>query len=180
MAKQDDYVRYTIRVPKEVFGPLEDAAHDANRSANAEIIERLAFSIANPPKMIEKLKRDFNALDDEINVMEGDLKEQAENIRNLLSANQALKNVIDGRHDFERRLMFHVLNYIDEIPEELAIWAYDIAQISGREEILSEQIAGREIPDEEARLIIKRERDEFKKEYVNKIKTFLSEGEDKS
>jgi hypothetical protein len=39
MAKQDDYTRYTIRVPSDLYGRLQRAAGDA--SVNAEIIRRL-------------------------------------------------------------------------------------------------------------------------------------------
>lgn len=49
MAKQDDYVRYTIRVPREIYADIEDHANAASRSVNAEIIQRLGDSIANRP-----------------------------------------------------------------------------------------------------------------------------------
>lgn len=39
MAKQDDYVRYTIRVPSDLYGKLQEAAGE--KSINAEINERL-------------------------------------------------------------------------------------------------------------------------------------------
>lgn len=43
MAKQDDYSRYTIRVPAALYKQLQDAAGD--KSLNAEIIERLERSM---------------------------------------------------------------------------------------------------------------------------------------
>jgi hypothetical protein len=39
MAKQDDYVRYTIRVPATLYARVQEAAGE--KSVNAEIIERL-------------------------------------------------------------------------------------------------------------------------------------------
>ena len=39
MAKQDDYVRYTIRVPEPLYRRLQKAAGEA--SVNAEIVRRL-------------------------------------------------------------------------------------------------------------------------------------------
>jgi hypothetical protein len=45
MAKQDDYVRYTIRVPKEPYAAIEKAAMEAGRSMNAEIVQRLSDSL---------------------------------------------------------------------------------------------------------------------------------------
>jgi len=44
MAKQDDYVRYTIRVPANLYAQIQAAAGE--KSVNAEIVERLAESIA--------------------------------------------------------------------------------------------------------------------------------------
>ena len=40
MAKQDDYVRYTIRVPSDLYARLQEAAGE--KSVNAEIITRKA------------------------------------------------------------------------------------------------------------------------------------------
>lgn len=42
MAKQDEYVRYTIRVPAELYDRLKDAAGE--KSVNAEIVARLEDS----------------------------------------------------------------------------------------------------------------------------------------
>lgn len=56
MAKQDDYARYTIRVPKDIYSAIEAAAQDGGRSVNAEIINRLALTIDDGP--FEKGKHD--------------------------------------------------------------------------------------------------------------------------
>ncbi|NTB84103.1 Arc family DNA-binding protein [Agrobacterium tumefaciens] len=45
MAKQDDYSRYTIRVPQKVYQALESAAYASGRSINAEIIDRLQWTL---------------------------------------------------------------------------------------------------------------------------------------
>ncbi len=42
MAKQDDYVRYTIRVPGKLYSRLQEVADEHKRSVNAEIIDRLS------------------------------------------------------------------------------------------------------------------------------------------
>jgi hypothetical protein len=47
MAKQDDFIRYTIRVPADLYRLVEMAAFEANRSNNAEIIARLEASFAH-------------------------------------------------------------------------------------------------------------------------------------
>lgn len=44
MAKQDDYVRYTIRVPADLYAQLQSAAGE--KSVNAEIVARLERSFA--------------------------------------------------------------------------------------------------------------------------------------
>lgn len=45
MAKQDEYARYTIRIPQDVYRAIEEAASAANRSVNAEIQARLQRSV---------------------------------------------------------------------------------------------------------------------------------------
>jgi hypothetical protein len=45
MAKQDDYVRITIRIPAELHADLVKSA--GPRSLNAEIVERLSESVFN-------------------------------------------------------------------------------------------------------------------------------------
>lgn len=44
MAKQDDYARITLRMPAALHARINDAREKANRSMNAEIIERLERS----------------------------------------------------------------------------------------------------------------------------------------
>lgn len=46
MAKQDDYVRYTIRVPADLYARLQEAA--GAKSVNAEIVVRLEQSFQAP------------------------------------------------------------------------------------------------------------------------------------
>lgn len=41
MAKQDDYTRYTIRVPADLYQRVQDAADREGRSVNAEIVATL-------------------------------------------------------------------------------------------------------------------------------------------
>lgn len=51
MAKQDNFVRYTIRVPADLYMRLQDAA--GLKSVNAEIVERLAASFDQKRKGID-------------------------------------------------------------------------------------------------------------------------------
>ena len=44
MAKQDDWVRLTVRLPPDVHARLSDAVAVGANSMNAEIVERLQFS----------------------------------------------------------------------------------------------------------------------------------------
>ena len=174
MAKQDDYTRYTIRVPKQIFEPIEAAAHAAGRSVNSEVIARLNDSIKLPASLFEKLAAELKASEEEVDVMEADLKNQAEDIRNLVDANAELKKLVDHSRDFEKRLMYHVLNYIDEIPAELAIWAYDMAQIAARQQIFSEQLASDGISESEALAMLRHLKDTFNEEQLEMIKAHLN------
>ena len=45
MAKQDNFVRYTIRVPAEIYDHVLAAAESNGRSVNAEIVQRLEASL---------------------------------------------------------------------------------------------------------------------------------------
>lgn len=174
MAKQDDYVRYTIRVPKEIFEPLEKAAHESNRSANAEIIARLAYTVANPPEAVEALKRQSDALDDEINLMEGDLRGLADNVKALQEANANLKEMIDSGAELPLRLMHHILNYIDDVPDELAIWAYEIVNLLEQKVLVQEELPQPDAKPAEARRRLKMKRDEFRKQAIARIRKALS------
>ena len=46
MAKQDEYVRYTIRVPADLYAVLEQGAASSERSVNAEIVEQLRRAVS--------------------------------------------------------------------------------------------------------------------------------------
>lgn len=55
MAKQDEYIRLTIRIPKEIHAELEKLA--GPRSLNAEIVERLSDSVYDEDR--RRRMRDF-------------------------------------------------------------------------------------------------------------------------
>lgn len=46
MARQDEWVRITLRLPREVHEKLTGALDDTNRSMNAEIVARLEETFA--------------------------------------------------------------------------------------------------------------------------------------
>lgn len=45
MAKQDDYIRYTIRVPANIYQRVREAADEHERSINAEIISLIGSGL---------------------------------------------------------------------------------------------------------------------------------------
>jgi len=45
MAKQDDYIRITARIPPEVHDALVELANRTERSLNGELVERLKTAI---------------------------------------------------------------------------------------------------------------------------------------
>jgi hypothetical protein len=55
MAKQDEYVRYTIRVPEALYRRLQDAA--GHKSVNAEIVARLERMFAIEDQNAESQRR---------------------------------------------------------------------------------------------------------------------------
>ncbi|SIR06488.1 Arc-like DNA binding domain-containing protein [Rhizobium sp. RU35A] len=178
MAKQDDYSRYTIRVPRDVYAAIENSAEAANRSVNAEITARLEFSIANPPSTVEGLRRRIEALESEIGLMEQDLKDQASEMESLREIISNAKYFLDKNRDYQRRLMFHVLNYIDEIPEDLAIWAHDVAMADKKDDILREQILQGKISGQDSIRKIREKRQTFIKRQIEIIRESLSDNGD--
>lgn len=80
MAKQDDYVRYTIRVPADLYERVRAAAGD--KSVNAEIIARLEASFAKPQKeaglgpILDRMAHEeYRALADRMTAIETLLKD---------------------------------------------------------------------------------------------------------
>jgi len=60
MAKQDDYVRYTIRVPADLYEQIREAAGD--KSVNAEIIDRLQRSFLDHWRFLDLSEAGLAAL----------------------------------------------------------------------------------------------------------------------
>lgn len=48
MAKQDDWVRLTVRMPPELYARLQQAVADGPNSMNAEVVARLQQSLEEP------------------------------------------------------------------------------------------------------------------------------------
>ena len=69
----------------------------------------------------------------------------------------------------QRRLMFHVLNYAEEIPVELAVWAYDLMETSQDAELAHVQIS-ENLPREEAITKIRKLREERRESVMAEIR----------
>lgn len=48
---EDRYTRITLRIPKEIYALLQDAASETSKSVNAEIVNRLASSFSEPAEV---------------------------------------------------------------------------------------------------------------------------------
>ena len=83
MAKQDDYVRYTIRVPADLYARIQSAA--GPKSVNAEIVEALE---ARYPQPI-----DGNEFADKWLVPILDAKDDHERADRLFAAQKAAKRI---------------------------------------------------------------------------------------
>lgn len=174
--------QFKMMLPVEIKTRLEEAAHQNRRSLSAEIISRLEFSITNPPDAVELLKMKFESLVSEIDKMEEDLRSQAETIALQRELNSKLETAFHRTTDVQRRVLYHVLSYIDDIPKELAIWVFDIAEGLNREVVAQEQLNATSITEEEAIARIKEKRDHFQDEAYKLVKAFLDEmrGDDNS
>lgn len=167
MAKQDDYSRYTIRVPQHLYAALDEAASASNRSINAEIVERLAFAVEHPPEHWEKLSRAVQALDSEL--------DQAAAKYDALARHAEVMNAVsDQEFDYQLRLMYHVLNYVDDIPIDLAVWAFDMIATIERSEFMSYFYKNPELSEAEIREMIKAKRENRRQEAMEAIKAHLA------
>jgi len=183
MAKQDDYARYTIRIPQEVYSALEQAATAANRSVNAEIVERLTYAVEHPRSHYELLLTKLHSLATQSEEDERALEDAQRRIDALAEAAAKLKFVADQGFDFQRKLMYHVLNYVDDIPPELAIWAYDVIASVERTAFLQTKLSNSDLDDQEARKLIKERRAEYQREAMALLKQYLAdlaEGEEQA
>lgn len=72
MAKQDDYVRYTIRVPSDLYRRLQEAAGE--KSVNAEIVQRLWLSLRSPEEEA-LIKNDVAHMRREMRLMQDFMRE---------------------------------------------------------------------------------------------------------
>jgi hypothetical protein len=71
MAKQDDYVRITIRIPKGVHAALAEKCEGEAHSLNAEIVQRLVRSIDE--ENIKNRVREFVMMDKASDEAPGDV-----------------------------------------------------------------------------------------------------------
>lgn len=154
--------QFPLRFPDGMRDIIKNRADSSGRSMNAEIVAILESAIANPPELVADLKKLTDMLDDECEIMVGDLREKVEELEEVKKENIALKEIVDKSFEFQQRLMYHVLNYIDEIPTELSLWAFDMAQIASRQKISSEKSENNLLPETEARRRIIENREAFK------------------
>ncbi|TDX77743.1 Arc-like DNA binding dprotein [Neorhizobium sp. R1-B] len=175
MAKQDDYARYTIRIPKDVYSALEEAASAANRSVNAEIVERLSYAVEHPRSHYELLLAKLHSLASQSEDDERTLEDAQRRIDAMAKAGEKLSFVAEQGFDFQRKLMYHVLNYVDEIPAELAIWAYDVISAVERTAVLNAMLANPDLNEQEARKVIKERRDAYRREALAFLKQHLAD-----
>lgn len=87
MAKQDDYARYTIRIPTELYERVRGSAGDA--SVNAEIIRRLELSF----QLDRELPIASKALDT-VEASVADQREMFEMTKGLVEEVKGLREII--------------------------------------------------------------------------------------
>lgn len=115
MATQDDYSRYTIRVPQELYGIIEEAAKAANRSVNAEIIQRLEGSVESESDGTIKVKLPEDVLGSVViqsiaheqtvaTYIAEAVKRQVGNAPEYQSASQRISSLIDELNAMEQDL----------------------------------------------------------------------------
>lgn len=154
--------QFPLRFPDGMRDIIKNRADSSGRSMNAEIIAILESAIDNPPELVADLKKLTDMLDDECEILVGDLREKVEELEEAKKENVVLKDIVDKGFEFQQRLMYHVLNYIDDIPTELSLWAFDMAQIATRPKMPSEKTENSLSPETDARRRIIQNREAFK------------------
>lgn len=96
MAKQDEFTRYTIRIPQPLYKAIEEAASSAGRSVNAEVTQRLEFAMSEDiwerKQFIDTLNFKQHILDKQMHMLsqyvirEHGLKQEAQYERALRNA----------------------------------------------------------------------------------------------
>lgn len=170
MAKQDDYARYTVRIPQNLYAEIERAAEAANRSVNAEIVERLAYSVSTPAERVSEMENALEAMEGQLVVAERIISEAEEKIEAMSLGNAALSGIVRDHFSDLKKLMHQVLNYVDKIPIDLAIWAYDMTIIFSKNPKEDKRIERGYTSEAEIRRIIRQYNETYKENYIKEIK----------
>ncbi len=168
-----DQDKYVVRFPDGMRDRLKEEAANSGRSLNAEIVNRISFTLENHPETILDLMTQIDGVENEITVMEGDLRSQALEIAELKRQNGKLLEIIETNSEFQNRLMYRVLSYLDEIPRDLAIWAYDMIQLSDPRPAAGRLLQDSDVSEDEARQRMIEERDKFQERAIDAIKEHL-------
>lgn len=160
-------IQYKLMIPAGLKEQLEEAAHGNRRSLSAEIIERLTFSVEHPQEHWEKLSHAVQTLDNEL--------DQAAAKYDALARHAEVMNAVSAQEfDYQLRLMYHVLNYVDDIPIDLAVWAFDMIATIERSEFMSYFYKNPELSEAEIRELIKERREDRRKETLEAMKVHLA------
>lgn len=96
MAKQDDFARYTIRIPASLYAKIEAAAEAAERSINAEIMQRLELAMSENiwerQKFIDTLNFKQHIIDKQIHILNEALSEKNK-YKDLLNSERAIRDL---------------------------------------------------------------------------------------
>ncbi|WP_421590932.1 Arc family DNA-binding protein [Shinella sp. M27] len=136
MAKQDDFARYTIRIPADLYSAIEKTAEEQNRSLNSEITARLnlSFGYYEAIKKIEFLQNENNKLNREIELMEGDLRQVAEDRKNAEIKNINQSIYVGNFRILLKTICNHILSFGESVPEDLRTFAKDtLSEIKSEE-----------------------------------------------
>lgn len=96
MAKQDDFVRYTIRVPAALYARLQESA--GVKSVNAEIVARLEASFAPRPAPSDDTEKQLTDVAQRLRRMEMTFK-----WLRLVAKSQ--KHLMDNLSDAEKKAL---------------------------------------------------------------------------
>jgi predicted nuclease with TOPRIM domain len=119
MAEQDDYIKTALRLPRMLHHDVQNAAESAGRSMNAEIIERLEYSM--PREQYEDIRQKLEEYQANMDAM----KAASSELRELYEKQDASARRMEAIDDEKSRMTYKMLKMVadalskpDRTPED--------------------------------------------------------------
>lgn len=122
--------KFMLRLPEGMREQIKKTADENGRSMNAEIVERLSFALREDSESISELRNELKITKSELE-REKTLRESAnKNLDEITKLNGAYRILISDITTQITNIKYFILSYVDQIPFELSLWAYNFVNRS--------------------------------------------------